>query len=469
MCDCDLNIYNIIETESTYSALSLGTGQVVYAGDNIVADNTEFQFKSLVAGTDISIVSDADEITINNTLVETNTVTNLGGGSEVLVDVLAGSVRGRTLVGTGIATVTQGANTITIDVSNVVTTTFQQVYYNYMSPITVNFATNYQTGLILSSTVVEIPNPQTEGVLTILTSTAFIFTPAPRLTASVILPVNLLFSNGRVASLLIKMSPRLTWANDTTRDLLVGAATDGAIYQIDMLNSTTRPLLNYDGTTITSVIGATTQCVAMNQLDNILFYTQTGTPTTIRYYDLVTKLFGSITNYASTSGWTPGSAISSMTFDQRDSVLYVMGDLNAAVIRVIHIPPYDRSVGYVFATSPSYASVFPSSAGNIQQSICIDRNSKSIYGVCRPSAVDTTWRTTLKIGGVATTSYSLTLTGNTSAHCEIGPSGLAYCVSDTDLQWRKTQATRNTNNTTATFISPVTFYDLTVSYYGNLS
>ena len=70
--------------------------------------------RSLVAGTNMSLVSSANTITINNTMTPTNTVTSLGGGAQVLIDVLAGSVRARTLVSQGYAQVNQSGNTITI-------------------------------------------------------------------------------------------------------------------------------------------------------------------------------------------------------------------------------------------------------------------------------------------------------------------------------------------------------------------
>jgi hypothetical protein len=70
--------------------------------------------KSLIAGTGISIVDSAGTITFNNTQTPTNTVTNLGGAAQVLVDVLAGSVRARTLLSQGAALVNTVGNNITI-------------------------------------------------------------------------------------------------------------------------------------------------------------------------------------------------------------------------------------------------------------------------------------------------------------------------------------------------------------------
>lgn len=79
--------------------------------------STGFPFatlKVLDSGPGISLSATTNAITINNTMTPTNTVTNLGTGSAVLVDVLAGSVRGRTLVSQGDALVNTSGNNITI-------------------------------------------------------------------------------------------------------------------------------------------------------------------------------------------------------------------------------------------------------------------------------------------------------------------------------------------------------------------
>lgn len=396
-------------------------------------------------------------------------VTNLGAGAQVLVDVLGTNIRGRTIIGgTNIAS-TQNTNDITLDVLTPTTRPYV-VNYDYMTTIILNFSTYYQTnpGLnILSTTVVEPPIPSTEGSVLVLTATAFQFTPAPRLWASVIIPVRLTFTNGTYTTLVIKLQPNLSWANDTTKDLLLGSGVDGVIYQIDNANNTIKQMINYDATPVS--LGPNVTAIAMNQPDNILFYTDSGTPTTVRYYDFTTKLSGVVTNFNATVGWSPGANISSMTFDQKDCVLYILGDTNAAVCRVIHIPPLNRAVGFVFGVSPSYNSPFVSLGGNIQQSLAIDRYSKALYGVVDPSASDCQLRTLNFLAGTPSSNSLLTLTGNQSAHCEVGPSSLVYCISDTSLQMRKTQANRNTTNTTTTFISTIAFRDLTVSPYGILA
>jgi len=100
--------------------------------------------------------------------------------------------------------------------------------------------------------------------------------------------------------------------------------------------------------------------------------------------------------------------------------------------------------------------------------LAIDRYSKALYGVVDPSASNCQLRTLNFLAGTPSTNSLLTL-GDQSAHCEVGPSSLVYCIGDTSLQMRKTQANRSTNNTTTTFISAIAFRDLTVSPYGILA
>lgn len=97
------------------TASNLGAGEPLFAQR---ATNT-LQFKSLVGGTNVSLVSSADTITINATDTgEANTASNLGGGAEVFESKVGVDLQFRTLVGTGGVTVTQGASTVTIGFVN---------------------------------------------------------------------------------------------------------------------------------------------------------------------------------------------------------------------------------------------------------------------------------------------------------------------------------------------------------------
>ncbi len=465
---CSLNTTNSVPVDDTYSAISLGSGEEVYAGQVVTGVNTEFQFKSLVGGANITLTSDADEITIDGN-VGLETVTNIGAGAQLITNPTATNVDVRSIVQSTDISVIQNTNDLTI--TSLVPKTRPLIqFYNYMTNPIVDFSTYYQvapTLSILSTTVVGSPNPTTEGTVLVLTATAFQFTPAPRLDRPVVIFVQLTFNNGSYTTLAIELQPLLTWANDTARDLLLASGVDDVLYQIDNQNSTIKQMVNYDFTPV--VLGTGLTALAMDQADNILFFTLSATPTTVQYYDFATKLSGVVTNFNATSGWTPGANISSMTFDQKDCVLYILGDTSAAICRVIHIPPLNRAVGFVFGASPNYNSPFVSVLGNIQRSLAIDRYSKALYGVVDPAASDCQLRTLNFLAGTPSTNSSLTLTGNQSAHCEVGPSSLVYCIDDTSLQMRKTQTNRNTNNTTTTFISAIAFRDLTVSPYGILA
>lgn len=465
---CSLNTTNSVPVDDTYSAISLGSGEEVYAGQVVTGVNTEFQFKSLVGGANITLTSNADEITIDGN-VGLETATNIGAGAQLITNSTVTNVDVRSIVQSTDISVVQNTNDLTITALVPKTRPLIQ-FYNYMTNPIVDFSSYYQvapTLSILSTTVVGFPNPTTEGTVLVLTATAFQFTPAPRLDRPVVIFVQLTFNNGSYTTLAIELQPLLTWANDTARDLLLASGVDDVLYQIDNQNSTIKQMVNYDFTPV--VLGAGLTALAMNQADNILFFTLSATPTTIQYYDFATKLSGVVTNFNATSGWTPGANISSMTFDQKDCVLYILGDTSAAICRVIHIPPLNRAVGFVFGASPNYNSPFVSVLGNIQRSLAIDRYSKALYGVVDPAASDCQLRTLNFLAGTPSTNSSLTLTGNQSAHCEVGPSSLVYCIDDTSLQMRKTKANRNTNNTTTTFISAIAFRDLTVSPYGILA
>lgn len=112
-CDCDVNNTNQPEVEGTYSALSLGAGQPIYAGDIIAGNNTEFTFRSLIAGTGVSFVSTPVALTISAAGV--TTLVQLGNGSQVGSSIFGVSLILRTLVGTGAVNLTQATNTITIN------------------------------------------------------------------------------------------------------------------------------------------------------------------------------------------------------------------------------------------------------------------------------------------------------------------------------------------------------------------
>ena len=105
-----MNIENQPCEEGVSTLVNNGGGSTI--GQNITG--TVLNLKTLISGTGISLTNNLNTIAINNTQTPTNTVTNLGSAAPVLVDVLAGSVRARTLLGQGGTLVNQSGNTVAI-------------------------------------------------------------------------------------------------------------------------------------------------------------------------------------------------------------------------------------------------------------------------------------------------------------------------------------------------------------------
>lgn len=90
---------------------SLGAGEAIFAGKI----GQDLQFKSLIAGTNISFSSDANTVTINATDTgEANTASNVGAGSQVFKQKSLEDLQFRTLVAGANVTLTQNADTIEI-------------------------------------------------------------------------------------------------------------------------------------------------------------------------------------------------------------------------------------------------------------------------------------------------------------------------------------------------------------------
>jgi len=95
------------------TASSLGAGQSVF-GAKVSSD---LQFKSLVAGTDISITANANEITINSTATgEANTASNLGSGHGTFSSKLASDLQFKSIIAGANVTLNSTTDDITIAV-----------------------------------------------------------------------------------------------------------------------------------------------------------------------------------------------------------------------------------------------------------------------------------------------------------------------------------------------------------------
>lgn len=94
------------------TASNLGLGQGIYKNKTLL----NLEFKSLIAGTNISLTSSDNDITINSTVIpgEINTASNLGTGSFIFNNKIGPDLQFKSLVaGTGIS-LTQNSNNITI-------------------------------------------------------------------------------------------------------------------------------------------------------------------------------------------------------------------------------------------------------------------------------------------------------------------------------------------------------------------
>lgn len=365
------------------------------------------------------------------------TITNIGAGQTIATNNSPTNVDLKSIVGGNNISTINDATTITV-LSIVPTAAPVSIFYNYMNPITVNFTWSYQTPDILSASIVE-PPAFDEGTVTILTSTTFTFTPAPRLTRSVLIVVRLTFNSGTFTTLVIKLQPRLTFSTDTNMDLsLATSATDGTLYQYNIQSFTLRPMINYDLTPV--VLPGICTCIAMNVADNILYFVLAASINVVRYYDFVTKAVGIvIPDITAVGQWTIGSVIAAMCFDQKDNVLYVIGDNINSRIEAFNTIPFNRALGVpLVGAACNYASPVPNVAGTVHQDIDIDSGSKLfICTVFVSAAAATQARQLGGLSGPPTNNSLLSISPNTDAHIFFGASGRIYTKGETNKQMRK--------------------------------
>lgn len=364
------------------------------------------------------------------------TITNIGAGQTIATNNSPTNVDLKSIVGGNNISTINDATTITV-LSIVPTAAPVSIFYNYMNPITVNFTWSYQTPDILSASIVE-PPAFDEGTVTILTSTTFTFTPAPRLTRSVLIVVRLTFNSGTFTTLVIKLQPRLNFSTDTNMDLsLATSATDGTLYQYNIQSFTLRPMINYDLTPV--VLPGICTCIAMNVADNILYFVLAASINVVRYYDFVTKAVGIvIPDITAVGQWTIGSVIAAMCFDQKDNVLYVIGDNINSRIEAFNTIPFNRALGVpLIGAACNYASPVPNVVGTVHQDIDIDPGSKTFICTVFDSAAATTQARQLGgLSGLPTNNSLQTISPNTDAHIFFGASGRIYTKGETNKQMR---------------------------------
>lgn len=419
MCD-NGNIFNESESSTIYDCANIGSGESIYAGNSVLGNVETFEFKSLVAGDNVTLTSDASTITISSTDTGLVNLANLGGGAAIGQSIVSDTLNLRTIISTNTNTVvTQNANTVDIRNDNynflnigtgasvvsavggygtgAVTALFKSfiggnnvvvtqnsdeiniaqnlssaalVYtYNYMQDFSTNLAPAIiNINPITSNSVQTLSN--TEGVFTQLTNTTGTFRPAARTTAP-----TYLFATTQAGSsqrMIAKLYPNLSVANDAVVDYLLGVNPVGQLYQINPVSSTEIIMKNYDGTNV-SPFGATTT-ICMNIQDNLLYYVLSASNTTIRYYDFTNKTTGILLVVTSVGGWTAGAVISGMSYSEKNSCLYVSGDLNNSRVLSIPINPYDRSFAMSYGTPSVYASALNLGLGGTIYDIAISEN-----------------------------------------------------------------------------------------------
>jgi phosphopantetheine adenylyltransferase len=101
------------------TASNLGSGEGVFAQKT----SLDLEFKSLVAGTDINLSSNSDEITINSTVTpgEINTASNLGTGEGIFAQKSGNDLELKSLISTGDGSISSNSNEISINFPTVPT------------------------------------------------------------------------------------------------------------------------------------------------------------------------------------------------------------------------------------------------------------------------------------------------------------------------------------------------------------
>lgn len=444
MCDCESNIYNDDpNTDTIYSCNNIGSGSAIFAGSTVVPPNETFNFKTLkpgtnvslttdadsitisstdtgittlnnlgtgqaigasiigtqlnlktlVAGTNISLSSDANEVTINNTITPVNSVTNLGSGEPVLVDVLAGSVRARTLVGVNGMAINNLGNEIQFSDEQIQTKT-SVITYNYgqtKSPVDLSLA-YYSPDGVVSNTVPICEYSAGNIVSTGLTTIDYI--PGARVTDALVLPFETQSNNGTTANSEIKLFPNTLGANDYMNEYLMYTNSSGEIWQINVLTNSERLMVDYNGSNL-GFGGA--QYIAMDIADNLLFYCIDSSDSWIRYYDFATGNSDNVIKLSSYTNWS--GSIVNIYFDQDAKVLYLLSS-DYKYLR-ISIKPFNRvdSTTYIPMGMPSVVTNTPATPVT-QYSFCIDNGSKVQYLVGNAGSNTKLWQISNPLGAI---------------------------------------------------------------------
>ena len=400
---CKNNIFNESNNPIVYKCINNGLGIGIFNGESVTPSETTFNFKSLLSGLGISLNTDSTTITINNTQTEVNTITNLGGAAgQVLVDVLAGSVRARTITGTLGIDVNTSGDIVTLEDDSIQTLS-NSIQYTYGRFVPVDVSSTYNSPSGVSSNTGQPMDPFS-GVILPGGLTTFTFTPAPRNPEPVIYQYTTTANNLTTKQMMLKLYPNLSYANDQPNPYFLASGQDGLLYQIGP--GFERRMVTYNGLLVPLT---DLRCIAMNINDNVLFYTTNATPNQVRIYDFATGLIVSVLTVTSVNGWTAIASVAELTYSQDTNTLYVQGDTANSRILAVKIMPYDR---YTFGTF-RYSCITPytspySATGSTNHSMTIVEPGNTIFALT-PAIGNTQVSLSTIIGGPATAFLATTI------------------------------------------------------------
>lgn len=457
MCDCDSNITNDANFENLYSVSNIGSGIGLYAGNTVVPPLTTFRLKSLIAGTNISLSSDSSSVTITNDITPTDSVTNLGTGAPVLVDVLAGSIRARTLVGLNGMAVNASGNEVNLSdeqiqsLSSVLTYNYGQTLPN----IDLTQAYNSPSGLASNT----VPDPElVSGSLTNVGPTQIDYIPGPRWTNATFIPFETVANNGTTNASWVKVQPNTSISNDYVNDYILGLSNSGSVFQINLNTFTENPMVKYNGDPLT--FGPTPEYIAMDVEDAVLFFSAGDE---IYTYDFTLDMTTFLFNVTSLAGWN--ASIRYIYYAR--STLYILD--KDFKFWLISIKPFDRLLSSVisYGTACYYRYEYP---GDM---FTFSINEETGFPLITYDNGGTRISSGSSIGASTTGTefQSNTLENNSSRYLTIAPaSGRVYAYSPDNVKfYRFDYGTSIEQGVSGLFGTANTYVSLTRTPYGVLA
>jgi hypothetical protein len=293
------------------------------------------------------------------------------------------------------------------------------------------------------------------------------YIPSPRNNRSAFFTFTTTTTDGVTNNSIVRMSPDLRYTNDQVNDYMLAAGGDGRLYQISPNVVAENLMLNYDGTPV----GLTNlSSIAMDVADNLLFYTQTTSPNTIRVYDFSNQVNSILLTASAVSAWTAGAVIADLCFCDCTGTLYAKGDTTGSRILGITIRPYNHVLPVRFDIVAAHLQPF-TLTGGITFSVTITEN-YDMYFAVRPSVGNSQLLLTNRIGSSTGITASLTPESNNGTRkIMMGASGLLYCYSAaTNILYRSILGNSLGNGfaTVKTLAQPLGYRSFTRSPYGIL-